>query len=200
MSILRGIYSLYNYYRVGGLKIEYKKFDLYKVDMKYIRDLHNVDDRVSSVSPQIGKENRVYIGIVVMCNNNKYVIPLSHSKQKHTQMKTTADFDKIFDKKGRLIAVLNFNLMIPVEDNQIQKVDLKIKSSDSDRDRSYKILCMNELKYCRRKDVAKRITDKASTLYDLCTKDSGYKGKVRCLDFVKLEKVCKRYNEKHFAG
>ena len=59
---------------------------------------------------------------------------------------------------------------------------------------------MNELKYCRRKDVAKRITDKASTLYDLCTKDSGYKGKVRCLDFVKLEKVCKRYNEKHFAG
>lgn len=91
------------------------------MDIKYIRDLHNVDDRVSSVSPQIGKENRVYIGIVVMCNDNKYVIPLSNPKQKHTQMKTTADFDKIFDKKGRLIAVLNFNLMIPVEEKMWRK-------------------------------------------------------------------------------
>lgn len=30
---------------------------LYRVDMKYIRNLHNIDNRVSSVSPQIGKES-----------------------------------------------------------------------------------------------------------------------------------------------
>ena len=28
---------------------------LYRIDMKYVRNLHNVDDRVESVSPQIGK-------------------------------------------------------------------------------------------------------------------------------------------------
>ena len=49
--------------------------------MKYIRNLHNADDRVSSVSPQIGKHNRVYIGIVLMWHNRKYVIPLSHIKE-----------------------------------------------------------------------------------------------------------------------
>ena len=30
---------------------------LYQIDMKYVRDLHNADDRVESVSPQIGKAN-----------------------------------------------------------------------------------------------------------------------------------------------
>lgn len=30
-------------------------FKLYKVDMKYIRNLHNIDDKVLSVSPQTGK-------------------------------------------------------------------------------------------------------------------------------------------------
>ena len=38
---------------------------LYQIDMKYVRDLHNADDRVESVSPQIGKANRVFVGIVV---------------------------------------------------------------------------------------------------------------------------------------
>ena len=28
--------------------------DIYDVDIKYIRDLHNADDTVMSVSPQIG--------------------------------------------------------------------------------------------------------------------------------------------------
>ena len=34
--------------------------------MKYVRNLHNADDRVESVSPQIGKANRVFIGVIVM--------------------------------------------------------------------------------------------------------------------------------------
>lgn len=36
-------------------------FKLYKVDIKYIRILHNVDDKVLSVSPQAGKDNRFFI-------------------------------------------------------------------------------------------------------------------------------------------
>ncbi len=52
-------------------------FKLYKVDMKYIRNLHNVDDKVLSVSPQTGKDNRVFVGIVIICGIHKYCIPLS---------------------------------------------------------------------------------------------------------------------------
>lgn len=36
-----------------------ERLNLYLIDMKYIRDLHRVDDRVSSVSPQIGKQHRI---------------------------------------------------------------------------------------------------------------------------------------------
>ena len=42
-----------------------KQFYLFKVDMKYIRNLHHADDKVLSVSPQTGKDNRVFVGIVV---------------------------------------------------------------------------------------------------------------------------------------
>ena len=90
-----------------------KRLNLYMVDMKYVRNLHNVD-------------NRVYVGILMILGEFKYIIPLSHPKKKHQNMRPSADFDKIYDKKGRLIAVLNFNLMIPVEESQLIPIDLKI--------------------------------------------------------------------------
>ena len=30
-----------------------ERLNLYRIDMKYIRNLHNIDDRVSSVSPKL---------------------------------------------------------------------------------------------------------------------------------------------------
>lgn len=94
-----------------------EKLNLYHIDMKYVRDLHRVDDKVSSISPQIGKENRVYLGTIVLCNNKQYCIPLSHPQKKHYNMKSSIDFDKIYNN-DKLIAVLNYNLMIPVQSNQ----------------------------------------------------------------------------------
>lgn len=118
--------------------------------MKYIRNLHNIDDRVSSVSPQIGKQHRVYIGIVVACNEHKYLIPLSHPVEKHKKMSTKVDFDKIYDKHKKLIGVLNYNLMIPVKEHQLIKVNLKSNKDDSARDKHYQQLCIDELNWCRK--------------------------------------------------
>ncbi|MCI9079776.1 MAG: hypothetical protein HFH68_12800 [Lachnospiraceae bacterium] len=44
-------------------------FNLYKVDMKYIRNLHNIDDKVLSVSLQAGKDNRVFLSLVFALMN-----------------------------------------------------------------------------------------------------------------------------------
>lgn len=42
--------------------MEQKRLNLYTVNMKYIRDLHNQgDDRVFSVSPQVGKDSRPFL-------------------------------------------------------------------------------------------------------------------------------------------
>lgn len=47
--------------------------DVYRIDMKYIRNLHNIDDRVLSVSPQIGKDERPFLGVIVICNEHNTV-------------------------------------------------------------------------------------------------------------------------------
>ena len=130
-----------------------EKLNLYRIDMKYIRNLHNVDDRVSSVSPQIGKQHRIYVGTVVVCNEHKYLIPLSHPVEKHKKMSPRADFDKIIDKKGKLLGVLNYNLMIPVEDKQLVKINLKEDKRDTIAEKHYKQLCIDELKWCRQKST-----------------------------------------------
>ena len=171
-----------------------ERLNLYLIDMKYIRNLHRADDKVSSVSPQIGKQHRIYVGIVVLCNNRKYLIPLSHAVEKHKKMKPRADFDKIFDKKGKLIGVLNYNLMSPVEEAQIYKVNLRHDPKDSISEYHYKQLCIDELSWCRKNREI--IVNKANCLYGLCQGESGYKGKARCLDFEKLEKICDKYNSR----
>ena len=109
-------------------------------------------------------------------------------------MSSRADFDKIIDTHGKVIGVLNYNLMIPVEDSQLLKIDLSTDRKDSPRDRFYKQLCIDELNWCRKN--SELIINKANCLYRLCASDSNYKGKNRCLDFEKLELVCDKYNEK----
>lgn len=170
------------------------RLNLYRVDMKYIRNLHNIYDRVSSVSPQIGKQHQIYVGVVVICNERKYLIPLSHPVEKHKKMSPRADFDKIIDKRGKLLGVLNYNLMIPIMDQQLIKVELKSNANDLPSERHYKQLCIDELNWCRKNSDI--IINKANCLYKLCTEESNYKGKSRCLDYKQLEKECDKYNTK----
>ena len=137
-------------------------FKLYKVDIKYIRNLHNIDDNVLSVSPQTGKDNRVFIGIVIVCGTHKYCIPLSSPKEKHKRMKNSMDFSKI-EVNGSLLGVLNFNLMIPVEEEQLQPVNTVVFRRDRENIRHYKKLCAQELDWCRKNSEV--ICNKANVLY-----------------------------------
>ena len=108
-----------------------KRLSLYTVNMKYIRNLAHEDDNVASVSPQIEKSIRPFIGIIVICGEKQYCVPLSSPKEKHKSMKNDKDFSKIFDSTGKLIGVLNFNNMIPVREDIINKVDIAIHPNDS---------------------------------------------------------------------
>ena len=92
-----------------------EQLSLYTVDMKLIRNMHNQgDDRVFSVSPQVGKDNRPFVGIIILLNDRQYCVPLSSPKEKHESMKNSVDFHRILDSRGKLIGVLDFNNMIPV--------------------------------------------------------------------------------------
>lgn len=53
-------------------------------------------------------------------------------------MKPQTDFDKIIEKREKMIGVLDYNFMIPVENVQLQKVELKPSKKDSETEKYYK--------------------------------------------------------------
>lgn len=171
----------------------------YIVDLKYVRDLAKVDDNVMSISPQIGKEVRPFIGIVIVANDKKYCIPLTSPKNKFN-VKSKEDFIKIPDPKlknekgaPRIIGILNLNNMIPVSDEVITKIDFSNKDKLSN---STKQLLFNELKWCR--DNSKVISNRANKLYNKITQTPEKDRHLthRCCDFKKLEAVLEKRLER----
>lgn len=128
--------------------MEQKRLSFYQINMKYVRDLAQKDDTVHSVSPQIEKENRPFVGVVIICDDKSYCIPLSSPKPKHEKMKNDKDFTKILDN-DKLIGVLNFNSMIPVDNNVLKLLDLQIRKTDTPQDKKYKKMCAKQLSWCQ---------------------------------------------------
>ncbi len=167
-----------------------QKLRLYTISMKYVRDLHNVDDRVQSVSPQIHKSSRPFVGVVIICNGQRYCIPLDHPKEKHYRMKNDIDFIRIFDGK-KLIGVMNLNNMIPVDDIVVQPLNISPAIDDSSAEKAYKNLCVKELYWIRKNQNV--IINRANKLYRMIVSGTASQGlKKRCLGFVKLEEVLKK--------
>ena len=164
--------------------------DFYRIDMKYIRNLHQIDDRVLSVSPQIGKNERPFLGIIVICNKHKYCIPLSTAKEKHKKMRDRIDFKKII-YHGELIGVLNFNLMIPVKDSIIQKIDTKIRKHDNANTRKKKELLIKELEWCN--EHSRDLINSANVLYSKYISNDTFSARAQCLDFRKMETACQKF-------
>ncbi|MBQ8924175.1 MAG: type III toxin-antitoxin system ToxN/AbiQ family toxin [Lachnospiraceae bacterium] len=170
-----------------------KEFKLYRIDIKYIRNLQNIDKRVYSVSPQTGKEYRPYLGIIVICKKQKYCIPLTSFKDKHNNIRDKIDFSKI-NIDGTDIAAINFSRMIPVEDKQLKEIDLKIRRHDSNNLIERKNLLKAELNWCN--EHSEDIENKANVLYKKYISGEYFKRKKDCLNFIQLEEVCKKYNYK----
>ena len=90
-----------------------------RVNSDYCDYLRKFDNKVAYNKNE--KELRPFIGILFQIDTCKYFAPLSSPKPKHKNMKNTLDFFKI--KDGELGAV-NFNNMIPVNENNYSLVDL----------------------------------------------------------------------------
>ena len=175
--------------------MQQEKLQLYSMDMKYVRNLHDADDRVQSVSPQIHKSNRPFVGIVVVCESHMYCIPLDHPKEKHYKIKNDVDFTRIF-VGDRLIGVLNFNNMIPVDETVVKKLDVKVSNRDNESQKAYKKLCVKELDWIQKNQEA--IVKKANKLYRMITSDKANDLlKRRCVDFKKLEVILERWKQKN---
>lgn len=179
-----------------------KVLNFYYIDLKYIRDLSNVDDNVLSISPQRGKQNRPFVGVLLLLNGRKYCIPLTSPKEKFKSMKSQVDFLKIFDDsrkdesvKNKLIGILNINNMIPVDETVIRQVDLTIHEKDKTEIIVHKQLMQKQLKWCR--EHADIIENRANKVYDMVVNhpDKNKNLVKRSSKFIKLETV----SDKHIA-
>ena len=172
-----------------------QRLKLYVIDIKYIRNLAKVDDNVMSVSPQLEKETRPFVGIVIVCDTHKYCVPLSSPKQKHAVMKNDVDFMKII-VEDKLLGVLNFNNMIPVNESCIVPINLKIAEHDSPQTRRYKKMAVKQLNWCQHN--GEEIVKKANKLYKMILSGkTGHLLKRRCCDFERLEVVSENWIRKH---
>jgi len=184
-------HGLFEHLREMFIVSENTKLRLYTVDMKYIRNLHNADDRVPSVSPQIGKEDRPFIGIVAMVNGRKYCIPLTKPKPKHNTMRGSIDFTKIIHN-GEMLGALNFNQMIPVEDSQLRRIDIVIHKHDNADTKRKKVRLIKEAEWL---DVHEtEVNNKARVLYEKYYSGEEFSAKKNCLNFKRLEEVCDKFN------
>lgn len=170
--------------------------NFYHVDMKYIRDLANADDRVMSVSPQNHKDTRPFVGVIVIFDEKYYCIPLTSPKKKHETMKNREDFSRIVDDNGRIIGALNFNNMIPVSKEVITPIDIRPNHSDSPSEIGRKKIMNIQLDWCNKNKEL--ICKKANKLYRLVTQspDKFRNLSRRCCDFKRLETVLQKRLEK----
>jgi protein AbiQ len=108
-------------------------------------------------------------------------------------MKNGLDFHRILDSKGKLIGVLDFNNMIPVRTDTVQKIQLQANKNDTIATLHYKELLKDQLTFCRQNhDI---IVKKANKLYRLVhQKNTSGQLKRRCLNWSILENILDHYN------
>lgn len=56
------------------------KLSFYLLNLKYQRALSKSDDNVISISPQLHKDNRPFVGIIILVNNKNIVYRFLHQK------------------------------------------------------------------------------------------------------------------------
>lgn len=108
-------------------------------------------------------------------------------------MKNDVDFMKITDGE-KLIGVLNFNNMIPVDESCIIPLNLRIVGKDDVATKRYKKMAAKQLDWCQHNQDA--IVKRANKLYAMVKseKTSAFL-KRRCCDFRKLETILQKWAE-----
>ncbi len=105
-------------------------------------------------------------------------------------MRENITFRKICDKSGKVLAAFNLNNMIPVRDEYVSEIDLKIRPQDSPELIHWKKLCIKELDWCQ--SNRNEIERLANELYRIYSSDEPFGKREICLNFPALEKECNR--------
>lgn len=163
-----------------------KYFELYYVDIKYIKYLYKFDNKVQ-YNPNLADDytaRRPYLGIVLKINDINYFVPLEHPRKSHQKIKNNIHIFKIH--KGKY-GVLGLNNMIPIPLDVVTRVNINEQST------AYKQILISQYRFCNKhSDI---ILKKAKSTYEQYINGKNKFLKTICCDFKKLEEKLKEYGE-----
>lgn len=140
----------------------------YNINIDYLEFLHNIDNEVEySSNYRTSSAEKVFLGIITDVNGQKYFIPLTSAKAKHTsdtlvsknhmliyetvskdqKEKFPDKFYKATENENEfllLISCLLFNKAIPVLDGQYHLLDIP-----NVEDSKYRSMLIKEYLFCR---------------------------------------------------
>lgn len=111
-----------------------EELKLVRIGKEYCDYLITFDERVPYNFNN--KEIRPLVGVLFTVNNCKYFAPLSSPKPKHLKIKNKLDFLRL---DGGKLGAINFNNMIPVQDNNVLKINLDIEALNEVEEKYIKI-------------------------------------------------------------
>ena len=159
-----------------------EKLHLYRIDPKYLRYLHGVDNRVSE---KFG--GRPFVGILTTVNDKQYVLPLSSQttekrKEKGKKKRPSVFTTFVKDSSKTEIANILHNNMIPVTTKSLTRLSI-----DPHKD----TYLMNEIRYIRK--FSDEIITKAQKVYErrIANYNDFYIN--YCCDFARLEQAMNEF-------
>ena len=159
--------------------INVENLRLYKIEDKYIRYLHSIDDKV-----QYNKNaKRPYVGVVFSFGGFKYFVPMESPKPTHSKIKSGKHLLKL---KNGAYGMLGFNNMIPVHKDALINFDISAET-----DIKYKNLLQHQVQICNRMK-ADILNHAQMTYFDVVSGKNKFLVTISC-DFKKLEKASKKY-------
>lgn len=157
---------------------------IYRVEDKYIRYLHSIDNKV-----QYNKNaKRPYVGVVFSFGGFNYFVPMESPKPNHSKIKSGKHILRL--KNGEY-GLLGFNNMIPVHKDALISFDIT-----KEPDKKYRNLLQNQIKICNR--MKADILDHAQKTYFAVINGNEFLVNISC-DFKKLEKASRKYNPNYSA-
>ena len=161
------------------MKLQYEDYGFYRIDLNYLKYLHNVDGQVFYKNKK-EYDKKPHLGLLVGIEGYTYCIPLTSAKTRHLDWRDVTDYNyliyEIVDKKElhksdiykqvngspdkykKLLSVLEIRKMIPVNKNVINKIIF-----NDIQDEDYKNLLLKEYRFLS--NYKKQIITKAEKLY-----------------------------------
>lgn len=139
-----------------------KEYGFYTINSDYLKYLNQIDPEVY-YNPSYKTSTKPFIGIILMVENTNYFVPITSAKEKHKKWKNVSDehfiIYEIIDKsisidgdiykyysekeKMHLLAVLDIKKMIPVPEDQYERIEF-----NNLKDSRYRDLFRKEYAFC----------------------------------------------------